>query len=452
MLGICAASCKKLIDIPNPTGQLTRDAVFLDSTTAVSAISGLYSYMYNYTFVGDAAFKTQITLTGGMASDEFYYFSGSTYDQYKNNAISINDATNLTMWSTIYQVIYQANSILEGIEGSPLSATLKNQLKGEALFVRAVSHFYLVNLYGDVPLILKTDVTENSVAARTEAEDVYKSIEQDLAAAVPLLAPDYGYANGGTRTRANKWAAHAMLARVYLYRGNYAAAVTHSSTVIARSELYRMPALDQVFPATSEEAILQFYTNVYNHTYIQDQLSPSTDASAVGPSYVLRDELLSSFEPGDARRAAWTGDITYNNKTYAYPSKYKRNSYTTSGALEYEMFLRLGEQYLIRAEANAQLNNIDEAHQDLEAVRGRAGLGRPAADDKAEMLLAIEKERRVELFAEYGHRWFDLKRTGRVNTVMTAVKGSLWKPTAALFPIPQVARSTNPKLSQNDGY
>lgn len=74
------------------------------------------------------------------------------------------------------------------------------------------------------------------------------------------------------------------------------------------------------------------------------------------------------------------------------------------------------------------------------------------ANDKAEVLLAVEQERRVELFAEYGHRWFDLKRTGRVNAVMTAVKGNLWKPTAALFPTPQVARSTNPKLGQNDGY
>lgn len=110
------------------------------------------------------------------------------------NAISINDATNLTMWSTIYQVIYQANSILEGVEGSPLFATLKRQLRGEALFIRAVSHFNLANLYGDVPLILTTSVTENSVAGRTPKADVYLQIETDLTTAVTLLATGYDQA------------------------------------------------------------------------------------------------------------------------------------------------------------------------------------------------------------------------------------------------------------------
>lgn len=357
-----------------------------------------------------------------------------------------------SIWSSIYHVIYEANSIIEGVENALLSETLRRQLKGEALFVRSVGHFYLTNLYGDVPLILTTDVVQNRTLGRTPQQDVYNRIVTDLREAVDLLVPDYRYASGGTRTRANKWTAAAMLARVYLYLGDYANAITHATSVINQQGLYGMPALPEVFQATSREAILQFYTNVYNYTYIQDELSPATDDPSASPAYVMRDELLNAFEATDARKAAWTSTITYNNKTYTYPRKYKRNSYTTSAPPEYDVFMRLGEQYLIRAEAYAHQDQIEEAHKDLEAVRTRAGLGRPVANDKSSMLLAIEHERQVELFAEYGHRWFDLKRTGRTEAVIKAAKPATWKSHAVLFPIPQAARNTNSKLGQNTGY
>jgi hypothetical protein len=115
------------------------------------------------------------------------------------------------------------------------------------------------------------------------------------------------------------------------------------------------------------------------------------------------------------------------------------------------MMLRLAEQYLIRAEARAQLENIPGAQEDLNAIRSRAGLPDTDADDKASLLLAIERERQAELFAEGGHRWLDLKRTNRADAVLGPLKAD-WQTPDALFPIPDAERQLNPNLTQNDGY
>jgi hypothetical protein len=119
------------------------------------------------------------------------------------------------------------------------------------------------------------------------------------------------------------------------------------------------------------------------------------------------------------------------------------------------MILRLAEQYLIRAEARAQQNNIDGAKTDLNAVRNRAGLLNTTANDKTEMMAAVLHERQVELFTELGHRWFDLKRTKAVDLVMnsvTPIKGGTWQTTDQLYPIPVADIIRNSTLKQNPGY
>ena len=118
------------------------------------------------------------------------------------------------------------------------------------------------------------------------------------------------------------------------------------------------------------------------------------------------------------------------------------------------MVLRFAELYLIRAEARAQQNKLtgaNSAASDINVIRTRAGLSNTTATTQAALLLAVEKERQVELFTEWGHRWFDLRRTGRIDAVLSAVKPT-WKPTAALFPIPYLEIQRNPLLTQNNGY
>src|SRR5690606_24496171 len=136
------------------------------------------------------------------------------------------------VWSQSYQFIYQANAILDGLEGNSneIPVSLKEQLLGEALFLRAFFHFYLVELFGDVPLVVGTDYRVNSTLTRTSANEVFDQIILDLKNAVKLLLPDKTFGEGDS-IRPNRWAAAALLARVHLYKENWQDAVQEASSV-----------------------------------------------------------------------------------------------------------------------------------------------------------------------------------------------------------------------------
>jgi hypothetical protein len=174
----------------------------------------------------------------------------------------------------------------------------------------------------------------------------------------------------------------------------------------------------------------------------------------------LSDSLVKAFEPGDARYINWVGadTVAASGSTpmtiYYYAYKYKAiGSYTAPQ--ESVVLFRLGEQYLIRAEARAQQNNLAGALADLNAVRTRAGLPAAAAVSQTDILGAIQKERRVELFTETGHRFFDLRRTGALDALMTAVapqKGGSWSSYKAWWPIPLTDIQNDTRLVQTPGY
>jgi starch-binding outer membrane protein, SusD/RagB family len=180
----------------------------------------------------------------------------------------------------------------------------------------------------------------------------------------------------------------------------------------------------------------------------------------------LRPAFVSLFETADKRRS-WIDSPLVPNPApptkYYNPAKYKLKTVPQTGSSpvppgEYLVVFRLAEQYLIRAEARAQQDKLNDAKLDLNAIRTRAGLGATTANDKPALLDAIEQERQKELFAEWGHRWLDLKRTGRINAVMTVVTplkapGTTWDPNMQLWPIPSSEILLNPNLApQNPGY
>ncbi|HLX91694.1 MAG TPA: RagB/SusD family nutrient uptake outer membrane protein, partial [Puia sp.] len=164
-----------------------------------------------------------------------------------------------------------------------------------------------------------------------------------------------------------------------------------------------------------------------------------------------------TFEPGDQRRVNWVDSFASAGVTFYYPYKYKLSS-SNGSPTEYLMVLRLAEQYLIRAEAEANLGDSSDAINDLNLIRSRAGLASYNSASNGPLLSAILHERRVELFMEWGHRWFDLQRTNLINSVMGAPgnfcqqKGGIWNPYEALFPIPESEIQLNSKLTQNLGY
>ncbi len=432
-------SCKKAVTINSITDQILASQVFSSDQNANAAIAGIYRTLRD-NFAGSAVNPTILT---GLTGDEVYnFYPDPVWDDYKDNNLR---ATSYQLpWSTFYNIIYQANLAIEGMDqGHSLSTHARDQYTGEAKFIRALCYFYLINLFGDSPLLLSSQVRGNAMATRTSTTEIYSQITQDLLDAGELMDDDYAF-TGGERTRADKWTALALLARVYLYQGNWQDAENLASRVINNSGAYQLLTdLDSFAIKNNPEIILQFANNSTDGNVEAGNFIFSTN-----PSLLCSDALVSAFEPGDQRRRKWIGSADYEGKTYFYPYKYKM---VGNDGNEYYALLRLSELYLIRAEARAFLNDIAGAQADLNTIRNRAGLSNTIANDLSSLQTAIEQERRVELFAETGHRWFDLKRTGRIDNVLGSEKPG-WNSLDSLWPIPLSDIQTDPKLIQNPGY
>ena len=351
-----------------------------------------------------------------------------------------------------------------------LTFSVKQQLLGEAYFLRAFFYFYLVNLYGDVPLVLSTDWKTNSVMGRAPQSQVYQQVINDLKAAQNLLNENYldGTLLNTTieRVRPNKWAATALLARVYLYTRDWANAEIQATALISNTNLFNAAIpLNNVFEKNSEETIWALqpvgFANSSNTGEGKLFILPVGGPNANNNPVYLSNYIVNAFESGDLRKTNWTDSVKPSSTAYYYAKKYKIGN-TNTPTQEYPIILRLAEQYLIRAEARARLgSNLPGAIADLDVIRNRAGLPLIATINpgisQAALIDKILHERQVELFTEWGHRWLDLKRTGTVDALMTAVtpvkaNGSPWTSTQAWYPIPQTDINNNPNLVQNAGY
>jgi hypothetical protein len=438
------SSCKKFVSADVPPSLVESAIVFRDDQTAETALLGLYSQMNQLHL---SITNGGLTLYTGLSSDEIYTTSGTTAAAaFWNNALLADNSTvNFNFWTTAYKLIYQANSILEGVEKSAtLSTTIRKRLSGEAFFLRAFVYFNMVNLFGEVPLVTTTDYRANAVLPRTPIAIVYDQIEADLITAKELFD---GLAEPASKGRVGKWAIASLLARVYLYLGEWSNAELYSTSIINAGSHSLVNNLNTIFPGSSTEVIWQLLRDNVNTA---DGAAFIPSSSTARPAYAITEQLYNSFEAGDLRKTAWISSNLVSGIRYYYVYKYKVRS--NSVVTEYNCILRLAEQYLIRAEARAHQNNIAGANADLNLIRKRAGLLDVSIATSGELLIHIEQERRAELFAEWGHRWFDLKRWGRVSDVLSVAKGVNWSATDALYPIPQQSLESNPFLVQNPGY
>jgi len=218
--------------------------------------------------------------------------------------------------------------------------------------------------------------------------------------------------------------------------------------------------LDSVFLENSNEAIWQLEPVTSNGFDTEDAFSfilPSSGPDNYQHFAYLNNTLVNAFEANDQRRQIWVDSVIANSTVYYFPFKYQ-NASNGAQFTEYTMVLRLAEQFLIRAEAEVQLNNLAMAINDLNAIRQRANLAGTNATTPQDILNAILRERRVELFTEWGHRWLDMKRTpGMVDLVMgtdsaCAQKGGIWNTNWQWYPIPLTELQADPNLIQNNGY
>jgi hypothetical protein len=423
-------SCNNFLDIEAPRTDLIRDNVFSDDKTAAAAVLDIYSSMEFTGFASGNGFS----LLGAFSADEWINAANpaSEYQQFSDNDLNPNNSQVLNSWSDLYRFIYKANSILEGLTSNQgVTDDVKNQLIGEAKFIRAFCHFYLVNLWGDTPLMLTTDYVENRNAIRISEEEVYQQIKADLLEAYALLTDNY-VSFQGERVRPIKATAAALLARVFLYSKDWEQCEHYASIVIGNQSLFNLKQnLNEVFLKNSSEVIWQLHS-----TTVPKDLTTFRIVS--NPTHgKLRPEFLSSFEQSDLRRDRWISTATSPAGTFQYPSKYKGINPVT--------------------EARAMQNNLmgaESAAGDINTIRGRAGLPATLSESRNDLLNDIMRERSKELFCEWGHRWLDLKRLEQLDQLMTSLKPSTWQTHDALYPIPenQILNAPGMRDAQNPGY
>jgi hypothetical protein len=443
-LALSFVSCDKLLDVELPSTIVSRENVFSDPDIARTAVNGLYAQNF---FVNNI-YEYMLPFYLSNIADEAYHNS-INYDPLRYNTYSPATSYIGSLWEYPYKTILLSNDLIEQLSAtSVFTEDEQREHIGEAKYFRAYGYFVLVNLFGDVPWVKSTNVLETALYPREAKEKIIadpEGIIDDLKYAETALT-----GSDNTKTRVTKAAASALLARVYLYHREWANAETKADGVIKTSGYEFDPNLDNVFLRTSKEAIFSASSTASMPSYVNRTYLGYYFLNA--SYFKLTDDLVNSFEEGDLRKEKWLK----NEGAYYHCWKYKRNSATAAGADEDLVLLRLSEQYLIRAEARAQqgkLTGENGAVADINVIRARAGLGSlPETLSKEETLLAIENERRHELFLEEGHRWWDLVRTGRADAILGAFSGKQWETYKSLLPVPEKEIDKNKNLTPNPGY
>jgi hypothetical protein len=443
---LCLYACAKFTEVDTPQSQLTTPSVFENVNTADAAMTDIYARLREESML--AGTLNGLSSLMSNYSDEMQY-TGSSIEimQFTNHSIVPSNSLISGLWNSTYSEIYAANLLLEGVQSSTLlKSDEKARLSGEALFIRAYLHFYLVNIFGDVPYITTTSYTANAMVSKTPQEQVWQNVIADLTKAETLLPVKYV---SQEKVRVNKSVASALLARIYLYRQEWANAVAKATAVIENPDYTWVDDLSKEFLRQSTATIWALHPGTPGlntkdaRTFIFSSGPPSKPSLATS--------FVAAFEPGDLRRTQWVRTVSNSNGSWYSAYKYKQ-PLGTAASQEYTILFRLSEQYLIRAEARAHLLDVSGAQADINKIRNRAGLLNSNASTATDLLKAVAKERRFELFTEQGHRWFDLKRTGMAKEVLSPIKSG-WEDTQTILPLPLPELLLNGNLlPQNPGY
>lgn len=428
-----AAGCDGLLDT-DPVDQLPVDQAITTPEGARTALAGAYNALQSGSYYGG-----DFLFLGDLSADNAVHVGTfQTFDDADVNQLRADNTTIEGMWDALYIGINRANVLLQQVpDVAGLDADERDQILGEAHFLRALHLHNLVKLWGDVPMPLEpaASVGEASQIARTPAATVYTQIVADLQVAATLMSDD-------DQTRqASVGAARALLARVQLHRGQWAAALSAAEGVEAMG--YGLaPSFGDLFEDEGEdtdEDILRvtFTASDYNNVGYYYLSEDEGGRGEVAP----QQELIDAYEADD-ERLAWS--ISGDEEGDAFGTKYP----TTVGAEDVHV-IRLGEVVLIRAEALARLNRLGEAVDQYNRIRVRAGVDAHVlgvdVTTQQQVLEAIWRERQRELAFE-GDRWPDLVRTGRAVSVLSIPAFQ------TLYPIPQGEIDVASNLTQNPGY
>jgi len=439
---LCSA-CNNVLE-PEPVDMLTNDIVLNEVNDVADVEIGLYNAFRNII--------PSTVISGDFTADMLIH--NGTFSQYRElgtKQISSANASAAALWGSIYNTVYIANFIIERLPEVPgVPSTLRNRVMGTAYFLRGYSYFIALYTFGGVPEVLTTDIETNRNIPRASTNDILKLISDDLDEALPLL-PDLPV-NAGF---AGKHAVQSALAKFNLYQGNWSLAEQFATNVI-QSGIYTLePDFSTVVTKDfTNEAIFEMGYTIFD--------DPGTNTNiGLNNLFVGRREIIPSNEVVVKLSSSESGkrfsSISFDvKKLKGSDNGWSVAKYGTAIVDNNNVVVfRLGEMYLIRAEARARQGKVTgtgSALDDINTLRARANAPLVPSVSQSVMLTLIEEERVYELAFE-GNRWYDLVRTGRATAVMTAFSSN-WKDTYELWPIPQREILNNPALvgNQNPGY
>ncbi len=432
--------------------------------------------------------KITMVITDDVAADDVT--SDGISQDIDNLFIRASDVPFAAVYTQIYEGIFRANTVLENLDGeNELTAEQKSVFEGEAKFLRAWFHFQALKLFGTPPAALQIipGLADQALPNATQA-DLYTAILADFQTAASNLPESWGSDNTG---RVTSWAAKAYIGKVQVWQEDFAGAITTFEDVIATGPYSLLSSYEEVFAFDNENNSESIFEIQYGGPFSDDNLwvfddthsenfkaSQGTgrgwywDAGNGAPGGKLgwwapTDDLLNAYEAGDERKGVTVyedGDmyfttftsLPYDNSwssTGMTLKKYRgeRNTVPANHApnqqadFNNERWYRFGELKLLYAEALLMTGRAGDATDEINDIRGRAGL----ADLAGTATLAdLQQEKRVEMALE-PHRWFDIVRWDLGPTVF----GAAWDAKFEVFPFPQseIDRSGG-LLNQNAGY
>ena len=441
---LAVAGCDRVLDT-EPETSLPQTEMIVDAATAQAALNGAYDALQSGSYYG-----LDMLMMGDLPADNAVWTGTFQFlGDVATNRIQADNPEVTDMWTALYRQIDRDNVVLQRVPTvAGLAESVRNDVTGQAHFLRALSYHNLVKYWGAVPLVLEPVAGPGDAQQRTRApvEQVYAQILSDLDRAQATIA------NTTNMRYATPTAARALRARVMLYRaglpGNaasaadYQAALDAANAVLQGRDTLVVPYAD-LFTASGTNTSEDIFRITFNAT---ETNSLSNYYLQVGRAEVAPSPNLdAAYSAGDLRKA-WSIRPSGNTNR-----PLNGNKYSARPGTEHVHVIRLAEMVLIKAEVLARQNRLAEAVAEYNKVRVRAGLRRHVlgtdVTTQASVLTAIDVERRLELAFE-GDRWPDLVRTGRA----VAVKGISDRAGQALFPIPLRDIRTTPGLTQNPGY
>ena len=457
-LAVCVAtalpSCRKAL-FEEPVTSLSPESAFETPERVEKAAVGMYDQLQNREFLGGRALiYSDIRGIDANPNAQFGIM-------YQFNTLTSSDATVGLAYGAAYRTIGEINLFLKNLANASKVVTPEknSQYTGEAAFLRSVTYFYLVNLWAQpynftqggshlgVPLALTSSDAPfdpaNLIARNTVAE-VYAQIEKDLLEAETKLPVAYGDASFSDVARATKGAAQAMLARLYLYKGDYTKANTYADKVIASGK-YALNAdpVTTFRTYTTKESIFSVAHNGGDNPNTNHALGQHYAPDKRGDITVSTDYVGLMDQANDLR---FKNLIVKNAAGSFFTSKYQ-------GTSEWVPVVRYAEILLIKAEALANLSTVVDpvALGLVNQVRTRSKAAIVAPATKAALISAILNERRIELAFE-GHGIFDFLRTGRGIPAHSNINAQPYGSDYVVLPIPKHETDINTNLVQNKGY